>query len=72
MEVKMNYTYNPKRDDFKRVYAYTYENGNVIVYGENSYGHDIHKVFMMYDSLADVKRKLKADGVKNVSHMYKW
>lgn len=68
----MNYTYNPKRDDLKRVYAYTYENGNVIVYGENSYGHDIKKVFMMYDSLADVKRKLKADGVKNVSHMYKW
>ena len=68
----MNYEYNSKRDDLKRVYAYRYESGNVIVYGENSYGHDIHKVFMLYDSLADVKRELKARGVKNVSHMYRW
>lgn len=68
----MNYQYNPKRDDFQSVYAYRYDKGNVIVYGTNSYGHDLHKVFMMYDSLADVKRTLKSNGVKNVSHMRKW
>ena len=64
--------FNVKRDEFKRVYAYAYNHGNVIVYGENHYGNDIHRTYMMYDSLADIKRELKAKGVKNVSHMRKW
>ena len=59
-------------NDFKRVYAYTYRHGNVVVYGENNQGHDIHRTYMMYDSLADIKRELKSKGVKNVSHMKKW
>ena len=55
-----------------RVYAYRYCNGNVIVYGQDKHGYDMNCAFIMYDSLADVKRKLISDGVKNVSHMYKW
>lgn len=57
---------------FERVYAYRYSNGNVIVYGQDDHGRDMHTTFMMYDSLADVKAKLKSDGVKNISHMRKW
>ena len=58
--------------DFKRVYAYRYENGNVIVYGQDEHNNDMHRVYIMYDSLADIKNTLKARGVKNVSHMRKW
>lgn len=63
MEVKMK---------FKSVYAYRYSHGNVIVYGEDKNGHGMYMTYMMYDSLADVKRHLKSQGVKNVSHMRKW
>ena len=58
--------------EFKRVYAYRYKNGMVIVYGQDEHGYDMHRAFIMYDSLADVKNTLKARGVKNVSHMRKW
>lgn len=58
--------------EFKRVYAYCYKHGNVIVYGEDKNGCDIHKQYMFYDSLADIKRHLKSQGVKNISHMRKW
>lgn len=58
--------------EFKRVYAYCYKHGNVIVYGEDKNGCDMHKQYMFYDSLADIKRHLKSQGVKNISHMRKW
>lgn len=58
--------------EFNRVYAYCYNHGNVIVYGEDKDGHCMHKTYMLYDSLADIKRHLKSHGVKNVSHMCKW
>jgi len=58
--------------EFKRVYAYCYKHGNVIVYGEDKNGCDIHRQYMFYDSLADIKRHLKSQGVKNISHMRKW
>lgn len=57
--------------DLVKAESYEYHNGNVIVWGYDRYGCMVHKVFMMYDSLADVKRKMISDGVKNVSHMYK-
>lgn len=63
---------NPKREDLKRVYAYRYKNGMVIVYGQDEHNNDIHRAFLFYDSLADIKRELKSRGVKNVSHMKKW
>ena len=59
-------------NNFKRVYAYRYKNGMVIVYGQDDHNNDMHRAFLFYDSLADVKAKLKSDGVKNVSHMKKW
>ena len=58
--------------EMTRAYAYRYAHGDIIVYGEDKHGIDMNTRFMMYDSLADVKRKLRADGVKNVSHMRKW
>ena len=58
--------------EFKRVYAYRYNNGMVIVYGQDEHGHDMHRMFLGYDSLADIKNTLKARGVKNISHMRKW
>ena len=58
--------------EFDRVYAYRYKNGMVIVYGQDKYNNNIHRTFIMYDSLADVKRELKSRGIKNISHMRKW
>ena len=57
---------------FDRVYAYSYRHGTVTVYGEDSFGHSMDRTYMFYDSLADIKRQLKSEGVKNVSHMRKW
>ena len=42
--------------DFNRVYAYCYNHGNVIVYGEDKDGHCMHRTYMLYDSLADIFR----------------
>ena len=55
--------------DFKRVYAYCYNHGNVIVYGEDKDGHCMHKTYMLYDSLADIKRHLKSHGVKATTRL---
>ena len=44
---------------------------NVVVYGQNCYGHDITQTYMMYDSLADVKREMKRKGIRNYSGMRK-
>ena len=37
--------------------------------GENCYGHNVTQTYIMYDSLADVKREMKRKGIKNYSHM---
>ena len=44
-------------------------NGMVIVlYGQDEHNNDMHRIFLGYDSLADVKNTLKARGVKNISY----
>ena len=58
--------------EFKRVYAYRYKNGMVIVYGQDEHNNDMHRTFLCFDSLAEIKNVLKSRGVKNVSHMKKW
>ena len=63
--------YCEKLDTMIRAEFYEYRNGNVIVYGTNCYGHNITKTYMMYDSLADVKRAMKRQGIKNYAHMRK-
>ena len=63
--------YCRKLDTMTKADFYQYSHGNVIVYGENCYGHNVTQTYMMYDSLADVKREMKRKGIKNYSHMRK-
>lgn len=69
----MNYLdeYCRKLDALVRAEFYEYKHGNVIVYGQNCYGHNISRTYMMYDSLADVKREMKRQGIRNYSKMRK-
>lgn len=61
-----------KLDTLVRADFYEYNRcGDVVVYGQNCYGHNISQTYMMYDSLADVKREMKRKGIRNWSKMRK-
>ena len=59
-------------EKFHSVFAYSYNRSGVIVYGIDKGGYSVHQLFVMYDSLADIKRELKSHGVRGVSHMRKY
>ena len=64
--------YCRKLDTLVRADFYEYNRcGDVVVYGQNCYGHNITQTYMMYDSLADVKREMKRKGIRNWSKMRK-